>query len=101
MGIFGDKCNRCGVRTRHTEDGEPICQPCVQDMELLVQASGEHARSCPVDAAQMQKEIAHMLVIDRCPTCGGVWLDGGELERLKGDVNEQALLAMSRGFGFG
>ncbi|MBW2422744.1 MAG: zf-TFIIB domain-containing protein [Deltaproteobacteria bacterium] len=49
----------------------------------------------------MQKEIAHMLVIDRCPTCGGVWLDGGELERLKGDVNEQALLAMSRGFGFG
>jgi Zn-finger nucleic acid-binding protein len=69
-------------------------------MELLVQASDENSRSCPVDQVAMQKEIAHMLVIDRCPTCGGVWLDGGELERLKGDVNEQALLAMSRGFGF-
>jgi hypothetical protein len=101
MGIFGDKCNRCGTRTRNTEEGEPICQPCVQEMELLVQASGEKARPCPVDGGEMQKQIAHMLVIDRCPTCGGVWLDGGELERLKGDVNEQALLAMSRGFGFG
>ena len=69
-------------------------------MALLVQASGETDRLCPVDQVKMTKEIAHMIVVDRCPTCSGVWLDGGELERLKGDVNEQAILAMSRGFGF-
>ena len=72
----------------------------MQDMALLVQASGETDRLCPVDKVKMTKEIAHMIVVDRCPTCSGVWLDGGELERLKGDVNEQAILAMSRGFGF-
>jgi Zn-finger nucleic acid-binding protein len=69
-------------------------------MALIVQASGETDRLCPVDQVKMTKEIAHMIVVDRCPTCSGVWLDGGELERLKGDVNEQAILAMSRGFGF-
>ena len=100
MSIFGDKCNRCGKRTRHTEGDQPICEPCVQEMALLVQASGENLRLCPVDQTQMKKEIAHMLVVDRCLSCHGVWLDGGELERVKGDVNEQALIAMSRGFGF-
>ncbi len=72
----------------------------MQEMALIVQASGETDRLCPVDQVKMTKEIAHMIVVDRCPTCSGVWLDGGELERLKGDVNEQAILAMSRGFGF-
>ncbi len=46
----------------------------------------------------MSKEIAHMIVVDRCPTCQGVWLDGGELERLKGGVEASALLAMASGF---
>ena len=46
----------------------------------------------------MLKEIAHMIVVDRCPTCQGVWLDGGELERLKGGVEASALLAMASGF---
>jgi Zn-finger nucleic acid-binding protein len=69
-------------------------------MALIVQASGETERLCPVDQAKMTKEVAHMIVVDRCSACNGVWLDGGELERLKGDVNEQAILAMSRGFGF-
>ena len=100
MSIFGEKCNRCRRRTRHTEAGEPICEGCAEEMALMVQASAEADRLCPVDKFNMTKEVAHMIVVDRCPTCGGVWLDGGELERLKGDVNEQAILAMSRGFGF-
>jgi Zn-finger nucleic acid-binding protein len=31
----------------------------------------------------MAKEIVSQVVIDRCPSCGGVWLDGGELEMLR------------------
>jgi Zn-finger nucleic acid-binding protein len=31
----------------------------------------------------MTKEIVLNLVLDRCPACGGVWLDGGELELLR------------------
>ena len=67
-------------------------------MELLVDAKAEDLRPCPVDGDTMTKEIAHMLVIDRCPTCKGVWLDGGELERIKGGVEAGALMAMASGF---
>ena len=98
MAIFGEHCDRCGKRTRHTEDDKPICEPCAQEMALMVQAQDESARQCPIDGAQMSKEIAHMIVIDRCPKCQGVWLDGGELERLKGGVEAGALMAMASGF---
>jgi Zn-finger nucleic acid-binding protein len=37
-----------------------------------------------------------MVVIDRCPECGGVWLDGGELERLYTDASDEALVQMAR-----
>jgi Zn-finger nucleic acid-binding protein len=45
----------------------------------------------------MTKEVAHMLVIDRCPDCKGVWLDGGELDRIKDGVESNAVLLMARG----
>ncbi len=67
-------------------------------MQLIVEAQSENARCCPIDGQTMQKEVSFMIVIDRCPRCSGVWLDGGELERLKGGVEEKALVAMSRSF---
>jgi Zn-finger nucleic acid-binding protein len=67
-------------------------------MKLLLEAESETARPCPVDGETMKKEVAHMIVIDRCPKCQGVWLDGGELERIKGGVEAKALMAMANGF---
>ncbi len=75
-----------------------MCESCEQEVQLLVSAEGEVPRKCPIDGNLMQKEVSHMIVIDRCPKCAGVWLDGGELERMKGGVEEDALLAMSRSF---
>ena len=98
MALFGEKCARCGEKTRHEVDGAATCEPCEMEMKLLVEAQGEIERPCPVDGAMMKKEIAHMLVIDRCPTCQGVWLDGGELEKIKGGVEANALMAMATGF---
>jgi len=66
-------------------------------MALLVQAGNEVDRLCPVDGTVMAKEVAHMLVIDRCPGCNGAWLDGGELERLKEGVQMEAVMATTRG----
>ena len=100
MALLGEKCDRCGTRTRHREDDHAICQSCAQEMQLMVEAKAESGRLCPIDGTQMGKEIAHMLVVDRCPACQGVWLDGGELERLKGGVEEAALRAMTSGFTF-
>ena len=98
MSLFGEKCARCGAKTRHEVEGQAICEICEKEMQLLVTASQEDLRSCPVDGTSMKKEIAHMIVVDRCPKCQGVWLDGGELERLKGGVEASALMAMANGF---
>ena len=98
MSLFGEKCARCGEKTRHEVDGAATCETCELEMKLMVEAQGEVERPCPVDGSTMKKEIAHMLVIDRCPTCQGVWLDGGELEKIKGGVEANALMAMATGF---
>ena len=98
MSIFGEKCARCGSKTRHEVEGKATCVACDNEMQLLVEAKGEELHLCPVDGATMSKEIAHMIVVDRCPSCQGVWLDGGELERLKDGVEASAVMAMASGF---
>lgn len=97
MALFGEKCHRCGTRTRHKEEDEAICENCVNEMAVMVAASKEETRPCPVDGTQMLKEVAHMLVIDRCPECKGVWLDGGELDRIREGVESEAVMSMARG----
>ncbi len=37
---------------------------------------------CPNDNSQMQKIAREGVDIDICPTCKGVWLDRGELDKL-------------------
>lgn len=98
MAIFAPKCDRCGQRTRNEEEGKPICDNCVQEMQLILDAAEENIRLCPVDASPMKKEIAHMVVIDKCSKCNGVWLDAGELDKLTGDLRIEAVTAMTAGF---
>ena len=101
MSLFAPKCDRCGTRTRNEDDGRPVCSECVKEMELKTQAAAEELRRCPVDGAAMKKEVAHMSVIDRCPDCGGIWLDGGELSVIEGDLQADAVVAMSKVFTLG
>jgi hypothetical protein len=40
---------------------------------------------CPVDDSDLMRVFSQQdrsIVLDRCPKCLGVWLDGGELKRL-------------------
>jgi uncharacterized protein len=37
---------------------------------------------CPVDGTPLIKIVKNGIEIEYCPTCGGVWLDHGELEKL-------------------
>jgi hypothetical protein len=96
MSLFGEKCVRCGERTRERHDLRPVCPACYQSMQLMMIAANEAKRICPVDGAQLAKQIAHMLVIDRCPTCGGIWLDNDELERINSEVASEAMMAVAR-----
>lgn len=98
MSLLAEKCDRCGTRTRNKDHGEPICEVCAREMALLVEASTEDQRLCPSDGEKMAKEVAHMIVIDRCPKCQGVWLDGGELERIQNSAQDAALRAMAMSF---
>lgn len=37
---------------------------------------------CPIDNAQLVMTERHGVEIDYCPTCRGVWLDRGELDKI-------------------
>lgn len=100
MSLFGEKCARCQVRTKQVYEGVLTCETCRQILELKMSAEAEDNRKCPIDDTPMKKEIAHMIVIDRCPTCQGVWLDGGELETIKGGIELKTLSAVVTGFTY-
>lgn len=72
-------CARCGQhRTLSTFEGIATCGAC----ELALRADREETLACMHDGAAMRKEVIRHVVVDRCPECGGVWFDGGELEIL-------------------
>lgn len=84
MSPFGEKCERCGrKRTKQYVQGVPTCNKCEAELAAKRQAAQESKQACPVDGEPMEKEIVLNLIVDRCPACDGVWLDGGELELLK------------------
>ena len=56
MSLFAPKCDRCGKKTRNEEEGKPVCDACVNEMALILDATEENARHCPVDDSVMQKE---------------------------------------------
>lgn len=37
---------------------------------------------CPIDNSQLVMAERHGVEIDYCPTCRGVWLDRGELDKI-------------------
>ena len=99
MALFGEKCARCGKqRTREEVQGIPTCKACQELLEKRLEAAREATQPCPVDGAGMKKEIVMSLIIDRCPSCKGVWLDGGELEQLEGAIAAGITKDLIRGF---
>lgn len=98
VGLFREKCVRCGQRTSERYDRQPTCESCRRALELKLAAAGERQHACPVDGTLMTKKVAHSIVIDRCPACQGVWLDAGELDCLTEDVAREAMLAIARGY---
>lgn len=76
---IGETCMRCGKRRTRTEfEGVPTCMDC----ELKLKAGREETLRCQHDGTEMRKEVIQNVIVDRCPACGGVWFDGGELEIL-------------------
>ena len=38
--------------------------------------------NCPFDGSPLQAVVRHGIEIDWCPSCKGVWLERGELDRI-------------------
>lgn len=45
---------------------------------------------CPIDGAELVMAERQGVEIDYCPTCRGVWLDRGELDKILDRAAEQA-----------
>jgi hypothetical protein len=65
-----------------------------ESLERLREAIREEAQTkggepatmpCPRCTGRLRSEVYQEVNIDRCDTCGGLWLDAGELEQLVGE----------------
>ena len=45
-------------------------------------ANHPQGMSCPIDGTQLVMSERQTIEIDYCPTCRGVWLDRGELDKI-------------------
>lgn len=94
--IYGEKCVRCEKqRTKREVEGLPTCEACEQQM---LNSARESKRRCPIDGSEMTKEVIYKVIIDRCPSCAGVWLDGGELDLVKKGIKAGAPDNFATGF---
>ena len=95
MGFFKKTCVRCGSKSTHNKvEGLPTCETC----ELKMQMEREESRTCPVDGSEMQKKIVHYVIVDKCPSCKGVWLDESELRLLQNAVQDKGSGDFASGF---
>ena len=74
------ECAHCNKnKTGREFEGKPTCAAC----KTKTLMNREPARTCPVDGSTLLKEHNSEIIIDRCPTCKGVWLDAGEIEAIR------------------
>jgi hypothetical protein len=51
-----------------------------------------HLMKCPKDGYDLDSRDFHGVQIERCPQCGGIWLDAGELETIQAHEDRTGLL---------
>ncbi|MFT7559735.1 MAG: hypothetical protein ACI93R_001650 [Flavobacteriales bacterium] len=74
------RCIHCTVNSTKREfEDQPTCAEC--KTKILI--GRETSRKCPVDGSTLLKESSNEIIVDRCPTCKGIWLDAGELKAIK------------------
>ena len=88
--LDGERCIRCRSHFKFEQleagpDGFGICPDCA----ARISGADEPRRLCPVDGREMEKAfIRNVVLVDRCPSCKGVWFDGDELEIVERGMNQ-------------
>ena len=62
-------------------DRELLEKMCRERREHSAQAQGG-TMQCPRCGTALNERVQHGVTIDECPSCGGMWLDQGELEHI-------------------
>jgi hypothetical protein len=81
----GENCVRCNKHFKFEEliyrsTGWGMCRDC----DAMVDPGKEAIRLCPHDGKEMRKEVIYYcILIDICPDCRGVWLDGHEIALIR------------------
>ena len=78
-GIWFDEQELPQMLTHSPGDLKPLTKG--KDRPDLNKVTGQ----CPVDESNLMRVLSQKdrnVVLDRCPKCLGVWLDGGEFKRL-------------------
>ncbi|MBP7126908.1 zf-TFIIB domain-containing protein [Myxococcota bacterium] len=87
-----DQCPRCGGRFFDAGELEAVIQMvrCFEEVVLeepevksIPEEEVRRIEICPVDGSSMDPQEIAGIVVDRCPSCHGIWLDRGELVALK------------------
>jgi Zn-finger nucleic acid-binding protein len=89
-GTMVDRCSSCeGIWFDAQELIELLAEDARYVAELRVgdvkQNADGRKGACPRDAAELMRvysSIDRSVVLDACPECRGIWLDGGEFEKL-------------------
>ena len=115
MEVRREKCVRCGENWVEIEPAEPneigflqltesipICGVCAAERSRKArEEASKSPRHCPVDSTSLRRDHIGNIMIERCPSCHGIWLDAGELELIQGAVKAEAESASSAsGDGF-
>lgn len=85
-----DRCKQCrGIWCDHRELGELLTQSKWQLGKLIGskdrQDLNRKKSQCPRDGTDLLRVCSAdnpAVVLDSCPKCNGIWLDGGELDEL-------------------
>ncbi len=83
--------DRLGSKLRDKQKGQEDDFFARRDRELLEKLRQERrdtagpqagTMQCPRCATRLQERAQHDITVDECPSCGGLWLDRGEMEHL-------------------
>ena len=53
------------------------------DAERAQQERASHLNKCPKCGTDLTERELHQVKVDFCPSCGGMWLDAGELDLVR------------------
>jgi Zn-finger nucleic acid-binding protein len=85
-----DRCSACDGIWFDAEELSQLLAEDARQVALLGRGSGQELADgkkgrCPRDGAELMRvysAVDRTVIIDACPDCRGIWLDGGEFQKL-------------------